>query len=76
MITERGAVIDRTYQLNWGGNTDFLNMRDSTRLHDKQVSKTEAVQSQLQTFLPAENIHVSPAEFVAWQKDNKVCSSV
>jgi myo-inositol-1-phosphate synthase len=73
LFEERGVKLDRTYQLNTGGNTDFLNMKEQARLTNKRISKTEAVQSQLATPLPDENIHIGPSDYVAWQKDNKVC---
>ena len=73
LMHDRGATIDATYQLNTGGNTDFLNMLNHTRLGDKRVSKTEAVQSQLDVPLPAEQVHIGPSDYVPWQKDNKVC---
>lgn len=69
----RGASIDRTYQLNVGGNTDFLNMLNQERLRLKKISKTEAVQSVLGTRLPDGNIHIGPSDYVPWQKDRKVC---
>lgn len=73
LMGDRGTQLDRTYQLNTGGNTDFLNMLNHERLKTKRISKTESVQSQLETRLEAENIHIGPSDFVAWQKDNKVC---
>jgi myo-inositol-1-phosphate synthase len=73
LISERGGKISHTYQLNTGGNTDFLNMTDRKRLSSKKTSKTEAVQSQLVAPLPAQDIHVGPSDYVAWQKDKKVC---
>ena len=73
LTQERGAKIDATYQLNTGGNTDFLNMLNQSRLGSKRISKTEAVQSQLDVPLPAEQVHIGPADYVPWQKDNKVC---
>jgi myo-inositol-1-phosphate synthase len=73
LMQDRGAKIDATYQLNTGGNTDFLNMLNRARLTSKKVSKTEAVQSQLDVPLPDDQIHIGPADFVPWQKDNKVC---
>jgi myo-inositol-1-phosphate synthase len=73
LMRDRGAKIDATYQLNTGGNTDFLNMLNHTRLSSKRVSKTEAVQSQLDVPLPPDQVHIGPSDFVAWQKDNKVC---
>ncbi len=69
----RGVPLDRTYQLNTGGNTDFLNMKNQKRLASKKISKTEAVQSVAATRLDDENIHVGPSDYVAWQNDNKVC---
>ncbi len=74
LFRKRGVKLDRTYQLNTGGNTDFLNMLDRSRLRSKKTSKTEAVQSQLgEERLDSENIHIGPSDWVAWQKDNKVC---
>ncbi|RAQ44329.1 inositol-3-phosphate synthase, partial [Arthrospira sp. O9.13F] len=70
---KRGVKIDRTYQINTGGNTDFLNMLDRRRLDSKKESKTEAVQSVVRERLANENIHVGPSDYVPWQKDNKVC---
>jgi len=73
LLSDRGAKIDRTYQLNTGGNTDFLNMLERSRLKSKKVSKTESVQSQLDNRLEDENIHIGPSDYVPWQNDNKVC---
>jgi len=74
LFRNRGVKLERTYQLNTGGNTDFLNMLDRNRLTSKKKSKTEAVQSQLgKNRLDQENIHIGPSDWVAWQKDNKVC---
>jgi myo-inositol-1-phosphate synthase len=73
LMGDRGVRLDRTYQLNTGGNTDFLNMLELGRLSSKRKSKTDSVQSQLATPLPADRIHIGPADYVAWQKDNKVC---
>jgi myo-inositol-1-phosphate synthase len=73
LFEERGVKIKRTYQLNTGGNTDFLNMLERNRLKNKKISKTEAVQSQLTEPLAEENIHIGPSDYVPWQKDNKVC---
>lgn len=73
LFADRGLKISRTYQLNVGGNTDFLNMLSRERLTNKKISKTEAVQSQLDPPLPAENIHIGPSDYVPWQGDNKVC---
>jgi len=73
LFKKRGVKIERTYQLNTGGNTDFLNMLNRHRLKSKKESKTEAVQSILDTRLDAENIHIGPSDYVPWQKDNKIC---
>jgi len=73
LFHDRGVQIDRTYQLNTGGNTDFLNMLNRKRLVSKKISKTEAVQSQLDIPIPSENIHIGPSDYVPWQNDNKVC---
>ena len=73
MVHERGAKIDATYQLNTGGNTDFLNMLNQVRLDSKRISKTEAVQSQLDVPLPPDQVHIGPSDFIPWQKDNKIC---
>ena len=73
LFAERGVKIDRTYQLNTGGNTDFLNMLNRDRLVSKKISKTEAVQSLLDTPIEPENIHVGPSDYVPWQCDNKIC---
>jgi myo-inositol-1-phosphate synthase len=73
LFGDRGAVLDRTYQLNTGGNTDFLNMLNRVRTGSKRRSKTEAVQSVLPQPLPAGSIHIGPSDWVAWQRDNKVC---
>jgi myo-inositol-1-phosphate synthase len=73
LFRDRGVKLDATYQLNTGGNTDFLNMLKRERLTSKKISKTEAVQSQLEERLPDEQVHIGPADYVPWQKDNKVC---
>lgn len=73
LFAKRGVKLDRTYQLNTGGNTDFLNMKERSRLKSKKISKTEAVQSVAARRLDNENIHVGPSDYVAWQNDNKVC---
>ena len=73
LFNERGVRIDSTYQLNTGGNTDFLNMLNRDRLASKKISKTEAVQSQLDVPLNPDQIHIGPSDFVPFQKDNKVC---
>ena len=73
LFKKRGVNLTRTYQLNTGGNTDFLNMLDRTRLLTKKRSKTEAVQSVASQRLDDVNIHIGPSDYVPWQKDNKVC---
>lgn len=73
MMEQRGAKVEATYQLNTAGNTDFLNMLERSRLGCKKISKTEAVQSQFATPLPDDQVHIGPADYVPWQKDNKVC---
>ena len=72
LFKKRGVKVERTYQLNTGGNTDFLNMLDRRRLDCKKESKTEAVQSVIGKRLVPEDIHVGPSDYVGWQKDNKV----
>ena len=72
LFKKRGVKLERTYQLNTGGNTDFLNMLSRSRLGSKKKSKTEAVQSVAADRLDPENIHVGPSDYVPWQKDNKV----
>lgn len=73
LFARRGVKLTRTYQLNTGGNTDFLNMLNHSRLASKKESKTEAVQSVAARRLDNENIHVGPSDYVAWQNDNKIC---
>lgn len=73
LFRKRGAKLERTYQINTGGNTDFLNMLNRQRLLSKKKSKVEAVQAVASERLSDENIHVGPSDWVAWQKDNKVC---
>jgi myo-inositol-1-phosphate synthase len=73
LLGDRGVELDRTYQLNTGGNTDFLNMLEQERLRTKRISKTESVQSQIDVPLGPEDIHIGPSDYVAWQNDNKVC---
>ncbi len=72
LFKKRGVKLERTYQLNTGGNTDFLNMLNRSRLASKKESKTEAVQSVAAERLLDENIHIGPSDYVPWQKDNKV----
>lgn len=73
LFENRGVRLDHTYQLNTGGNTDFLNMLNQTRLKSKKISKTEAVQSQLGVPMNEEDIHIGPSDYVPWLKDNKLC---
>jgi myo-inositol-1-phosphate synthase len=73
LFTDRGVHLDRTYQLNFGGNMDFYNMLDRGRLESKKISKTNAVTSQLPYTLPPENIHVGPSDYVPWLTDRKWC---
>ncbi|MBO8127647.1 MAG: inositol-3-phosphate synthase [Peptococcaceae bacterium] len=73
LFENRGVVLDRTYQLNFGGNTDFLNMLNRSRLKSKKKSKTQAVQAELETPLAAENIYIGPSDYVPWLNDNKIC---
>jgi myo-inositol-1-phosphate synthase len=73
LFRRRGVTLDHTYQLNTGGNTDFLNMIDRSRLASKKESKTEAVQSVAAHRLADDDIHIGPSDYVAWQNDNKVC---
>ena len=72
LLGDRGVELARTYQLNTGGNTDFLNMLERDRLVSKRISKTESVQSQLDERLPDASIHIGPSDYVSWQDDNKV----
>jgi len=73
LFAKRGVKLLRTYQLNTGGNTDFLNMKNPSRLVSKKTSKTEAVQAVAKKRIEDENIHVGPSDYVPWQNDNKVC---
>jgi myo-inositol-1-phosphate synthase len=73
LFADRGVGLDRTYQLNTAGNTDFLNMLERSRLKSKKISKTESVQSQLDERLDSGDIHIGPSDYIPWQKDNKVC---
>jgi len=73
LFADRGVKIERTYQLNTGGNTDFLNMLARERLASKKISKTEAVTSQIPYDVGADNVHIGPSDYVPWQGDNKVC---
>ncbi|HMQ32851.1 MAG TPA: inositol-3-phosphate synthase [Chloroflexaceae bacterium] len=71
LFKERGVRLDRTYQLNFGGNTDFLNMLERERLESKKISKTNAVTSQLDYAMPEEDVHVGPSDYVPWLGDRK-----
>jgi myo-inositol-1-phosphate synthase len=71
LFRERGVRLDRTYQLNFGGNTDFLNMLERERLESKKLSKTRSVTSQLEVPLSGENIHIGPSDHVPWLSDRK-----
>jgi myo-inositol-1-phosphate synthase len=73
LFRKRGVKVERTYQLNTGGNTDFLNMLNRSRLASKKTSKTEAVQAVMGKRLADENIHIGPSDYVPWQNDNKIC---
>ena len=73
LFEDRGVKIDKTYQLNVGGNTDFLNMLNGNRLKSKKISKTQSVQSQMISPLEAEDIHIGPSDYIPWLHDNKVC---
>ena len=71
LFEDRGVELDRTYQLNFGGNMDFMNMLERERLTSKKVSKTQSVQSQLEEPLSKENIHIGPSDHVPWLQDRK-----
>ena len=71
LFEDRGVELDRTYQLNFGGNMDFMNMLERERLTSKKISKTNSVQSQLDQPLPKENIHIGPSDYVQWLDDRK-----
>ncbi len=73
LFQDRGVRIDRTYQLNFGGNTDFLNMLERERLESKKISKTGAVTSQIEYELPNTSVHVGPSDHVPWLEDRKWC---
>jgi myo-inositol-1-phosphate synthase len=73
LFTQRGVIIDRSYQLNFGGNTDFLNMLARERLKSKKISKTEAVEAELAKKLSYEDLHIGPSDWIPWLKDNKIC---
>jgi myo-inositol-1-phosphate synthase len=73
LFRKRGVRLDRTYQLNFGGNTDFMNMLERERLESKKISKTQAVTSQLGHPMPANDVHVGPSDYVPWLADRKWC---
>jgi myo-inositol-1-phosphate synthase len=73
LFMDRGVRIDRTYQLNFGGNTDFLNMLERERLESKKISKTNAVTSMIDYDVDPDNVHVGPSDYVPWLKDRKWC---
>jgi myo-inositol-1-phosphate synthase len=73
LFRERGVKLERTYQLNFGGNTDFYNMLERERLESKKISKTDAVASQLDYDLGKDNIHIGPSDYVPWLEDRKWC---
>ncbi|HEY7527372.1 MAG TPA: inositol-3-phosphate synthase [Candidatus Limnocylindria bacterium] len=73
LFMDRGVRIDRTYQLNFGGNTDFLNMLERERLESKKISKTNAVTSMLDYEIGDDDVHVGPSDYVPWLKDRKWC---
>ncbi|MCJ7723828.1 MAG: inositol-3-phosphate synthase [Anaerolineales bacterium] len=73
LFVDRGVRLDRTYQLNFGGNTDFLNMLERERLESKKISKTGAVTSTLPYTLPENDIHIGPSDYVPWLSDRKWC---
>lgn len=73
LFSQRGVVIEKSYQLNFGGNTDFLNMLARKRLISKKISKTESVESQLSKRLSYDDLHIGPSDWIPWLKDNKIC---
>ena len=73
LFADRGVRLDRTFQLNFGGNTDFLNMLERERLESKKISKTNSVTSMLDYALPADDVHVGPSDYVPWLTDRKWC---
>jgi myo-inositol-1-phosphate synthase len=73
LFADRGVRLDRTYQLNFGGNTDFMNMLERERLESKKISKTNAVTSQLPYELKHDDVHVGPSDYVPWLTDRKFC---
>ena len=73
LFVDRGVRLDRTYQLNFGGNSDFLNMLERGRLESKKISKTNAVTSMLPYELEKKDVHVGPSDYVPWLEDRKFC---
>lgn len=73
LFSDRGVILDRTYQLNFGGNMDFKNMLERTRLESKKISKTNSVLSQMAHPITADNIHVGPSDYIPWLQDRKWC---
>jgi myo-inositol-1-phosphate synthase len=73
LFVDRGVRVDRTYQLNFGGNTDFMNMLERERLESKKISKTNAVTSLIPYPIPEDNVHVGPSDYVPWLTDRKFC---
>ena len=71
LFEDRGVTVDRTYQLNVGGNMDFMNMLERDRLESKKISKTQSVTSQMSRDIGARNIHIGPSDYVAWLDDRK-----
>jgi myo-inositol-1-phosphate synthase len=71
LFEDRGVILDRTYQLNVGGNMDFMNMLERERLESKKISKTQAVTSQMQHDIGKRNVHIGPSDYVAWLDDRK-----
>ena len=73
LFKQRGVTVDKSYQLNFGGNTDFLNMLERKRLKSKKLSKTEAVEAELGKRLSYDNLHIGPSDYIPFLKDNKIC---
>ncbi len=73
LFADRGVRLDHTYQLNYGGNTDFMNMLERERLESKKISKTGAVMSMLPYEMKQEDVHVGPSDYIPWLKDRKFC---
>ena len=71
LFEDRGIAIDRTYQLNFGGNMDFKNMFERTRLESKKISKTQSVTSQIEQGIESDNVHIGPSDHVPWLDDRK-----